>query len=57
MARSKKSPKMTMRRFGAVRQYRSGRWTASYLDPAGERRRAPETFETKTDAEVWLSQV
>ncbi|MFB6539829.1 tyrosine-type recombinase/integrase [Streptomyces noursei] len=46
-----------MRRFGAVRQYRSGRWTASYLDLAGERRRAPETFETKTDAEVWLSQV
>ena len=48
---------MTMRRFGAVRQYRSGRWTASYLDPTGLRRRAPETFETKTDAEVWLSQI
>ncbi|MZE56669.1 tyrosine-type recombinase/integrase [Streptomyces sp. SID5770] len=48
---------MTMRRFGAVRQYRSGRWTASYLDPTGERRRAPDTFETKTDAEVWLSQI
>ncbi|WP_455753021.1 tyrosine-type recombinase/integrase [Streptomyces celluloflavus] len=46
-----------MRRFGAVRQYRSGRWTASYIDPAGQRRRADETFETKTDAEVWLSQV
>ncbi|MFJ3998625.1 tyrosine-type recombinase/integrase [Streptomyces parvus] len=58
MAKRKKNAKtMTMRRFGAVRQYRSGRWTASYLDPAGERRRAPETFETKTDAEVWLSQV
>jgi hypothetical protein len=45
------------RRFGAVRQYRSGRWTASYLDPEGMERRAPQTFETKTDAEVWLSQV
>lgn len=55
--RTKSKQKMTMRRFGAVRQYRSGRWTASYLDPAGERRRAPETFETKTDAEIWLSQV
>lgn len=55
--RTKSTKKMTMRRFGAVRQYRSGRWTASYLDPAGERRRAPETFETKTDAEIWLSQV
>lgn len=45
------------RRFGAVRQYRSGKWTASYLAPDGERVRAPETFETKKDAEVWLSQV
>ncbi|CAM5681586.1 hypothetical protein SMICM304S_05178 [Streptomyces microflavus] len=33
--RKKNAKKMTMRRFGAVRQYRSGRWTASYLDPAG----------------------
>ncbi|MFI0905733.1 tyrosine-type recombinase/integrase [Streptomyces sioyaensis] len=45
-----------MRRFGAVRQYRSGRWTASYRDRAGIRRRAPETFDTKVEAEVWLSQ-
>ncbi|MEV5987136.1 tyrosine-type recombinase/integrase [Streptomyces sp. NPDC052051] len=44
------------RRFGAVRQYRSGRWTASYLGPDGERIRADETFETKKDAEIWLSQ-
>ncbi|MBP0455999.1 tyrosine-type recombinase/integrase [Streptomyces montanisoli] len=45
------------RRFGSVRQYRSGRWTAAYLDPQGQERRAPETFATKGDAEVWLSQV
>ncbi|MCI0385096.1 site-specific integrase [Streptomyces sp. CNQ085] len=45
------------RRFGAVRQYRSGRWTASYVAPGGQRRRAPQTFETRTDAEIWLSQV
>ncbi|MGY5044432.1 tyrosine-type recombinase/integrase [Streptomyces sp. 900105755] len=45
------------RRFGAVRQYRSGRWTASYLGLDGERIRADETFETKKDAEIWLSQV
>nr|WP_176742746.1 site-specific integrase [Streptomyces agglomeratus] len=50
-------PGKSMRRFGAVRQYRSGRWTASYLDLAGQRRRAPETFETKAEAEVWLSQI
>ncbi|MFF4229000.1 tyrosine-type recombinase/integrase [Streptomyces sp. NPDC001820] len=56
---ARKGPKKgkNFRRFGAVRQYRSGRWTASYLDPSGERRRAPDTFDTKTDAEVWLSQV
>ncbi|WP_328670509.1 tyrosine-type recombinase/integrase [Streptomyces sp. NBC_00328] len=45
------------RRFGAVRQYRSGSWTASYLAPDGERVRADETFATKKDAEIWLSQV
>lgn len=45
------------RRFGAVRQYRSGRWTASYRDPDGQERRASETFATKTDAEIWLSQI
>ncbi|MFB7942722.1 tyrosine-type recombinase/integrase [Streptomyces sp. NPDC056049] len=53
----KRKKQMIMRRFGAVRQYRSGRWTASYLDPTGARRRAPDTFETKTDAEIWLSQI
>lgn len=45
------------RRFGAVRQYRSGRWTASYLGTDGQEFRSPETFETKKDAEVWLSQI
>ncbi|NJP47181.1 tyrosine-type recombinase/integrase [Actinacidiphila epipremni] len=49
--------KGTKRRFGSIRQYRSGRWTASYIDPTGLRRNAPETFPTKTDAEVWLSQI
>ncbi|MFF0745183.1 tyrosine-type recombinase/integrase [Streptomyces sp. NPDC004111] len=49
--------KGTRRRFGAVRQYRSGRWTASYSGPDGQEQRAPETFESKKDAEVWLSQI
>ncbi|NUL04644.1 tyrosine-type recombinase/integrase [Streptomyces lunaelactis] len=49
--------KGSRRRFGSVRQYRSGRWTASYLGADGNEFRAPETFETKKDAEVWLSQV
>ncbi|MDT3397634.1 tyrosine-type recombinase/integrase [Streptomyces sp. B1866] len=45
------------RRFGAVRKLPSGRFQARYLGPDGLERRAPETFETKTDAEVWLTQV
>ncbi|WP_328688583.1 site-specific integrase [Streptomyces caniferus] len=49
--------KGTRRRFGAVRQYRSGRWTASYQGPDGQEFRAPDTFEAKKDAEVWLSQI
>ena len=49
--------KGSRRRFGAVRQYRSGRWTASYRGLDGQEFRAPETFETKRDAEVWLSQI
>ncbi|MER6551483.1 tyrosine-type recombinase/integrase [Streptomyces sp. NPDC005317] len=49
--------KGSRRRFGAVRQYRSGRWTASYLGPDGQEFRAPETLDTKRDAEVWLSQI
>lgn len=49
--------KGSRRRFGAVRQYRSGRWTASYLGPEGTEHRSPQTFETKKDAEIWLSQV
>ncbi|GHB54870.1 hypothetical protein GCM10010377_52580 [Streptomyces viridiviolaceus] len=51
------SKKGRRRRFGAVRQYRPGRWTASYLGPDGERIRAEETFATRKDAEIWLSQV
>ncbi|GAA1892273.1 tyrosine-type recombinase/integrase [Streptantibioticus ferralitis] len=45
------------RRFGAVRKLPSGRWQARYLGPDGLERRAPETFETKTDADVWLTQI
>ena len=45
----------TRRSFGAVRKLPSGRYQASYLDPAGKRRPAPHTFTTKTDADAWLS--
>lgn len=45
----------TRRSFGKLRKLPSGRYQASYLDPAGERRNAPTTFEAKIDAEAWLS--
>ncbi|WP_432096317.1 site-specific integrase [Streptomyces sp. bgisy100] len=53
MARKRKPQR---RRYGSVRRLPSGRWQARYPDTNGDLRAAPETFETKTDAEVWLSQ-
>lgn len=46
----------TRRSFGKLRKLPSGRYQASYLDPAGERRNAPTTFDAKIDAEAWLAQ-
>ncbi|MFF4157014.1 tyrosine-type recombinase/integrase [Streptomyces sp. NPDC001678] len=43
------------REFGTVRQLPSGRWQARYWAPDGARRNAPETFDTKTDAQTWLT--
>ncbi|WP_055490356.1 tyrosine-type recombinase/integrase [Streptomyces sp. TP-A0356] len=44
------------RRFGSVRQLKSGRWQARYRDPhTGQLRSAEETYATKTDAEVALT--
>ncbi|MFF4574866.1 hypothetical protein [Streptomyces sp. NPDC001410] len=44
------------RRFGSVRQLKSGRWQARYRDPnMGQLRSTEETYATKTDAEVALS--
>ncbi|GAA2208426.1 site-specific integrase [Nonomuraea monospora] len=45
------------RRFGRVRQLPSGRFQARYAGPDGVDRPAPETFATKTDAEVWLTRI
>jgi integrase len=50
-------PKPTRRRFGDIRKLPSGRFQARYRAPDGLERRAPETFATKTDAEVWLTQI
>jgi hypothetical protein len=46
---------MAKRRFGRVRQLPSGRWQARYAGPDDSDRPAPETFPSKTDAEIWLT--
>ncbi len=43
------------RRFGRVRRLPSGRFQARYLRPDGKDRPAPDTFSSKTAAEVWLT--
>jgi hypothetical protein len=43
------------RRFGAIRRLPSGRYQARYPGPDGVVRPADDTFETKTDAEEWLT--
>jgi hypothetical protein len=43
------------RRFGSVRRLPSGRYQARYLGPDGVFRPADDTFDTKTDAEIWLT--
>lgn len=53
--RRSRKRKPAKRRFGRVRQLPSGRWQARYTGPDGVDRPAPETFATKTDAEVWLT--
>lgn len=51
MAQSKR------RRFGKIQQQRSGRYQASYVDPLGVRRYAPDTFKTRTEANDWLTTI
>ena len=49
---------MARRSFGNVRKLPSGRWQATYTDVhTGGRVAAPDTFPTKTDANVWLATV
>lgn len=46
--------KRSHRGFGYVRKLPSGRYQASYVGPDLERHNAPDTFQTKGDAERWL---
>jgi integrase-like protein len=43
------------RRFGRVRELPSGRWPARYKGPDGIDRPAPNTFDSQTSAERWLT--
>jgi integrase len=43
------------RSFGGLRRLPSGRYQANYTGPDGRVRNAPVTFETKEDAEGWLT--
>lgn len=55
MARKKPEPRSERRSFGRLRQFRSGRWKASYTGPDGRLYTAPATFAAKLDAEAWLT--
>jgi integrase len=43
--------------FGKIRQLPSGRFQASYVGPDGARHLAPDTFDTRKDADEWLASV
>jgi integrase len=43
------------RYFGNIRKLPSGRFQASYKGPDGARHTAPQTFDTRTYADAWLS--
>lgn len=43
------------RGFGAVRKLPSGKYQASYAGPDTARHKAPNTFDTREDAEAWLT--
>jgi len=43
------------RTFGTTNKLPSGRYRARYVGPDGERHSAPHTFDTKGDADTWLT--
>ncbi len=51
------TPRAAAPRFGNVRRLPSGRYQARYTGPDGRTHKAHTTFETKGDAETWLSTV
>ncbi len=53
--RARPATRRHRRTFGHVRRLPSKRYQASYLGPDGQRHVAPTTFQTKGDADAWLS--
>src|SRR5215210_2979764 len=45
------------RSFGGIRRLPSGRHQANYTGPDGQLHNAPSTFDTRQDAEAWLTDV
>lgn len=53
--RTRPAKRRHRRTFGHVRRLPSKRYQASYLGPDGQRHVAPTTFQTKGDADAWVS--
>jgi hypothetical protein len=53
--RARPAARRHRRTFGHVRRLPSKRYQASYLGPDGGRHVAPTTFQSKGDADAWLS--
>ena len=47
----------TKRSFGGIRRLPSGRYQANYTGPDSQLHNAPHTFDTREDAEAWLTDV
>ena len=54
-SRGRSTPTRRRRAFGKIARQRSGRYQASYLGEDGRRHLAPVTFDTRGDADAWLS--
>ena len=55
MTQADAKKKRDRRKFGRIRQFKSGRWQASYTGPDANVYIAPKTFDAKVDAEAWLT--
>lgn len=57
MPASRRSRSRTRSSFGSTRQLPSGKWQARYTAPDGSTHTGPHTFDTRKNADAWLSSV